>query len=158
VLSLAVEINHIVIPARDHRASAELLAQVLGAEAPHQSANPAKISADCGVTIEFAPADDSVTLQCAILVDKREFDAIIARMAEASIRFYSGLDRAGCGEVNHIHGGRGIYFDDLDGHVFEIIEQVDAIADGGFARAVAIKLISGSGTRHRNPSPILLSP
>ena len=25
------------------------------------------------------------------------------------------------GEINHLHGGRGVYFDDPDGHVMEII-------------------------------------
>ena len=45
-----------------------------------------------------------------------------------------------CGEINWRDGSRCIYFDDPDGHLFELIEQLDASATDSRIKAVAIKL------------------
>ena len=34
---------------------------------------------------------------------------------------YADPRRTKPGEINHLHGGRGVYFDDPNGHVMEII-------------------------------------
>jgi hypothetical protein len=44
------------------------------------------------------------------------FDAAFAR-----IRYYADPRRAKPGEINHLHGGRGVYFDDPNGHLMQII-------------------------------------
>jgi catechol 2,3-dioxygenase-like lactoylglutathione lyase family enzyme len=50
-----------------------------------------------------------------------EFDAAFARIRAQGVRYYAHSRRARPREINHLHGGRGVYFDDPDGHLMEII-------------------------------------
>jgi len=58
---------------------------------------------------------------CAFLVSDAEFDAAFARIRAQGVRYYADPRRTKPGEINHLHGGRGVYFDDPNGHVMEII-------------------------------------
>ena len=61
------------------------------------------------------------TSASAFLVSDAEFDAAFARIRAQGVRYYADPRRTKPGEINHLHGGRGVYFDDPDGHVMEII-------------------------------------
>jgi catechol 2,3-dioxygenase-like lactoylglutathione lyase family enzyme len=50
-----------------------------------------------------------------------EFDAAFARIRAQGVQYYADPRRTKPGEINHLHGGRGVYFDDPNGHVMEII-------------------------------------
>lgn len=139
LLRVVVEINHIVIPARNKRATAELLAGILGVDVEGDSNQFVHIRASNGLTVDFSEARASEAFQCAFLVSREKFDAALSRINRTAINFYAAFDRKGRGEINRIHGGRGIYFDDPDGHLFELIEQLDASAYDRRIKAVAIK-------------------
>jgi hypothetical protein len=44
-------------------------------------------------------------------------------MKKASVRYFASFDHSGPGEVNHVHGGRVVNFDDLDGHLLQLITE-----------------------------------
>jgi catechol 2,3-dioxygenase-like lactoylglutathione lyase family enzyme len=138
-LRIAVEVNHIVIPARNKRATAELLAGILGVDVEGDSDRFVRIRATNGLTVDFSEARASEAFQCAFLLSREKFDAALSRIHRAAINFYAAFDRKGPGGINRIHGGRGIYFDDPDGNLFELIEQLDASAYHRRIKAVAIK-------------------
>ena len=130
---ITVEVNNIVVPASDYRATAELLACVLGLEVQDDGRFVSVRSADV-LALDFSEPQNSVcVLQCAFLMSGAEFDAALVRIRRAGIDFYSSFDGKGRGELNRQHGGRGIYFNDPDNHLFELIEQRSRI------KAVAIK-------------------
>src|SRR5215472_12711163 len=58
-----------------------------------------------------------------ILVGESEFDTAISRIKSAGIAFYADFNRDGRGKINHLYGGRGVYFDDPDGHLLEIVTR-----------------------------------
>ena len=136
--SIAIEVNHIVIPAKDKHASAQLLAYILGLEVEEESGQSVRVRRRDGLTLDFSEPQGCLALQCALLVSETEFDAALSRISSAAIKFSASFDGKGCGEVNLVHGGRGIYFDDPDGHLFELIEELDVSAESS-VRAVAIK-------------------
>ena len=138
-LRVVVEVNHIVIPARNKHATAELLAAILGVDVEGDSDRFVRIRATNGLTVDFSDARAAEAFQCAFLVSREKFDAALSRIYRAAINFYAAFDRKGRGEINRIHGGRGIYFDDPDGHLFELIEQLDTSAYDRRIKAVAIK-------------------
>jgi catechol 2,3-dioxygenase-like lactoylglutathione lyase family enzyme len=138
-MNLAVEVNHIVVPAKDKWASARLLADILGLEAECESGDFVRVRASNGLTLDFSEPKDFWSVQCALVVGENEFDAACSRLKRATVRFYAELDGTGCGEINRRHGRRGIYFDDPNGHLFELIEQPDSSASGSCIKAVAIK-------------------
>jgi catechol 2,3-dioxygenase-like lactoylglutathione lyase family enzyme len=120
---MSVELNHIIIPAKDKWASAEFLAGILGLAAGPQWAGFVPVRTGNGVTLDYVDADDFRSHHCAFLVGDAEFDAALARMRDTDVAFYADFNRNGRGEINHLYGGRGVYFDDPNGHLFELITQ-----------------------------------
>ena len=57
----------------------------------------------------------------AFKVGEAEFDAIFGRVQEEGILYGSGPRSRTDGEINHRRGGRGVYFEDPNGHVLEIL-------------------------------------
>ena len=132
-VTIAVEVDHIVVPANNQRATAELLACVLGLEVQDDGRFVSVRSAD-GLALDFSePQNSRCVLQCAFFLSGADFDAALARIRSAGIDFYASFDGKGRGELNLQLGGRGLYFNDPDNHLFELIEQRSPI------KAVAIK-------------------
>ena len=117
------ELNHIIIPARDKQASAKFLADILGVTAGAQWGPFIPVRTANGVTLDFVDSKDVRTQHYAFLVDDKEFDAGLARLMKDGIKIYAGPHKELPGEINHHDGGRGLYFDDPDGHNLEIITR-----------------------------------
>lgn len=120
---MSVELNHIIVPAKDNRASAEFLAGILGVEAGPEWGPFVPVRVSNRVTLDYVDSEDFRSHHCAFLVSEREFDAIFSRMEKAGITYYADPHYQRPGEINHLYGGRGVYFDDPDGHVMEVITQ-----------------------------------
>ena len=122
---MSVDLNHMIIPAKDHRASARFLADILGVKVGKDWGPFVPLSTGNGVIIDFADAGERTirSMHCAFLVSDAEFDAALARVKAAGIRFYAEFDDSGPGEINRLYGGRGFYFHDPNGHLFELITK-----------------------------------
>lgn len=122
---MSVELNHTIIHARDKRESAEFLAHILGLEVGAESGPFIPVATGNGVTLDFAaiPAESIVMQHYAFLVSDEEFDAAFARIQQAGITYYADPHLKQPGEINHHHGGRGLYFMDPAGHGMEIITR-----------------------------------
>ncbi|MFG3589890.1 VOC family protein [Streptomyces sp. NPDC047990] len=122
---MSVELNHTIIHARDNRESAEFLAHVLGLEVGTEWGPFLPVATDNGVTLDFAtvPSESIVPQHYAFLLSDEEFDASFARVREAGIPYYADPRLKQPGEINHHHGGRGLYFMDPAGHGMEIITR-----------------------------------
>jgi hypothetical protein len=76
------------------------------------------------VSLAFAQADLPITSQHhAFLVSEDEFDQIFERIQERALSYWAGPHHRGPGQINTRDGGRGVYFDDADGHVLEILTR-----------------------------------
>ncbi len=117
---MTAEVNHMIIPARDKWASARFLARILGVEVNAQWGPFAPVHVG-RVTLDFEDATRVHPMHVAFLVSETDFDAAYARLGEAGVATYSDPFRSRPGEINHLYGGRGVYFDDPDGHYFELI-------------------------------------
>jgi catechol 2,3-dioxygenase-like lactoylglutathione lyase family enzyme len=120
---MSVELNHIIIPAKDKQTSAEFLAGILGIPVAPPWGPFIPIHVSNGVTLDYIDADDFHSHHCAFLVSEPEFDAIFSRLQETGITYYADPSYQRPGEINHLYGGRGVYFDDPNGHVMEVITQ-----------------------------------
>ncbi|WP_328322080.1 VOC family protein [Streptomyces sp. NBC_00388] len=118
--------NHTIVPARDNRESADFLATVLGLRTGAEWGPFVPVELSNGVTLDFAsvPPGSPLPLQhYAFLVPEDAFDGIFARMRATGTEFYADPHRKQPGEINHLHGGRGVYFMDPSGHAMEVITQ-----------------------------------
>jgi catechol 2,3-dioxygenase-like lactoylglutathione lyase family enzyme len=120
---MSIELNHIIVPAKDRWASARFLARILGLEAGPAWGPFVPVRTSNGVTLDFQDVGDVRPQHCAFLVSEAEFDDALARLKEAGVEFYASFHGEGRGEVNHLYGGRGVYFDDPNGHLFELITR-----------------------------------
>ncbi len=118
---MSIEINHMIVPAKDRKASARFLGEILGVEpGPVVIAHfePLQVG---GVTLDFEDADEVQSMHIAFLVDEATFDAGYARLQELGTVTFADPMRSQPGEINHRFGGRGVYFVDPDGHFFELM-------------------------------------
>ncbi|MEV5430011.1 VOC family protein [Streptomyces sp. NPDC052701] len=121
---MTVQLNHTIVTAHDKHASARFLADLLGLEVrpPYGPFVPVEIPN--GVTLDYLDTDGAITPQhYAFLVSEDEFDEIFARVREAGLTYWADPFRTRPGEINHHDGGRGVYFDDPDGHRLEILTR-----------------------------------
>jgi len=133
---IAVEVNHIVIPSADNLAEARLLGCVLGLDLECAQGELVRIRATSGLMLDFPASETPLALQCAFLVSGAEFDDALARLRHAAIIYFAHFDGDGRGEISRF-GGRVIYFDGLEGHLFELIEKADGPSSS--IKALAVK-------------------
>jgi catechol 2,3-dioxygenase-like lactoylglutathione lyase family enzyme len=120
---MTVELNHIIVPARDKLASARFLAGILGLPAGPPLGPFIPIRVGNAVTLDYADATDFHSHHCAFLVGDEEFDAAFARIRNQAIPFYADPHHTMPGEINHHNGGRGFYFEDPNGHNMELLTR-----------------------------------
>ncbi|MCX4461351.1 VOC family protein [Streptomyces sp. NBC_01728] len=121
---MAVELNHTIVATHDKRASARFLAELLGLEVSPQYGPFVPVRIPNGVTLDYADTAGSITPQhYAFLVSEDDFDAIFARVRRASLNYWADPYHHRPGEINYNDGGRGVYFDDPDGHNLEILTR-----------------------------------
>jgi catechol 2,3-dioxygenase-like lactoylglutathione lyase family enzyme len=122
--AMAIEFNHTIVSARDSEASAAFLAAMLGLPAPRKWGPFQMVTTANGANIDFMDATGEITPQhYAFLVSEPEFDEIFGRIQERSLAYWADPTRRQRGEINHHDGGRGVYFEDPDGHLLEVITR-----------------------------------
>ena len=122
---MAVELNHTIVQARDKQASAEFLAGILGLRVGAPFGPFIPVETGNGVTLDFRDSGGAeiASQHYAFLVSEEDFDAIFERIRQAGITYYADPGHHRAGQINHNDGGRGLYFDDPDGHNLEIITR-----------------------------------
>ncbi len=67
--------------------------------------------------------DEIVSQHYAFLITEAEFDEIFVRIRKRGVDYWSDPGRSRPGEINHNDNGRGVYFEDPNGHLLEIITR-----------------------------------
>jgi catechol 2,3-dioxygenase-like lactoylglutathione lyase family enzyme len=120
---MPIELDHLIVSARDPRAAAQRLGELLGvpwAESAFGRFSPVYVSD--GLTIDFIadPADFPVQHLC-FRVDDATFDAILARLQSGGIPYRSAVHGPQDGAVSTAFGGRGVYWNDPERHQWEML-------------------------------------
>jgi catechol 2,3-dioxygenase-like lactoylglutathione lyase family enzyme len=121
---MPAQLNHTIVAARDPMASAHFLAEILGLGEPEPYGPFLVVQTANDVSLDYLPADDEITSQhYAFLISEPEFDEIFGRIQQRGLPYWADPSKRRPGEINHNDGGRGVYFDDPNGHVLEIITR-----------------------------------
>ncbi|MFD4032026.1 VOC family protein [Streptomyces sp. NPDC058637] len=120
-----VQLNHHAVYAYDRSLSAEFLAVVLGLEVGAPFGPFLPLDLGNGVTLDYyEKRDEPVQAQhYAFLVPDAQFDAMIGRLRALDVTYYADPRHTEPGRINGLFGGRGVYFDDPDGHNMEIMTR-----------------------------------
>ena len=120
---MSVELDHMIIPARDKKAAAELLAFILDVPWAESGVGPfCPVFVNEGLTLDFDQAESDFPVQhYCFRVSESEFDRILARIKDQRIEFRSSPHGPIDMEINTQHGGRVVYWNEPDGHVWEVL-------------------------------------
>jgi catechol 2,3-dioxygenase-like lactoylglutathione lyase family enzyme len=121
---MSIELNHTIVHARDPKAAAAFLAEMLGRAAPVRFGPFYEVELDNRVTLDFIQTDDEFIVEhYAFLVSEAEFDEIFARIQTRELPYWADPAHQEPGRINHHDGGRGVYWNDPNGHYLELITR-----------------------------------
>jgi len=121
---MTVQLNHTIVWCRDKQRSAAFLTDILGLPPARPFGPMLVVPLDNHVSVDFYDHDGDLTIQhYAFLVGEEDFDRALARIRERGLPYWADPARRQPSEINHHYGGRGVYFEDPDGHFLELITR-----------------------------------
>lgn len=120
---MPIELDHTIVPSHQPLASARLLADLLAV--PWAPAGPGPFSpvyVNDGLTLDFIGTTDPFPVyHFCFRVSEDAFDAILGRLQAAGIAYRSSVRGPVDRQINTDHGGRLIYWNEPDGHQWEML-------------------------------------
>jgi catechol 2,3-dioxygenase-like lactoylglutathione lyase family enzyme len=121
---MSVQLNHTIVSCRDQERSAAFLTGVLGLRPATRFGRFLVVEADNDVSLDYAETAGPITSQhYAFLVSEAEFDAAFERLLDQDVPYWADPGQTQRQAINHRDGGRGLYFQDPDGHMLEILTR-----------------------------------
>jgi catechol 2,3-dioxygenase-like lactoylglutathione lyase family enzyme len=117
---MTITLNHTIVPARDKVAAAKFFAKIFELKRA-RTGYFAPVRVNKELTLLFDNDSKFESHHLAFHVGDREFDAILGRIKKAKLVFGSAPWSLDDGKLNHWGGGRGVYFQDPNGHVLELM-------------------------------------
>lgn len=126
---MSVQLNHTIVWCRDKQKSAAFLTEVLGLPSPTPFGPMLVVQLNNGVSLDFYENDGEISSQhYAFLIGEDDFDQVFARICDQGLQYWADPGKQRPGEINRNDGGRGMYFEDPDGHLLEVITRPSAAA------------------------------
>jgi catechol 2,3-dioxygenase-like lactoylglutathione lyase family enzyme len=118
-----MELDHMIVPARDKESSAQFIARVLGLIYEGPMGHFAAVRVNDSLTLDFDDWTGFEGHHYAFKVSDSEFDATFRRIKDEGVIYGSGPFSHDDMRINHWHGGRGLYFRDENGHLWELLTR-----------------------------------
>ena len=120
---MTIELDHVIVSAKNQVASARRLAELLGVRWAQSGVGPfSPVYVNAGLTLDFIDDDGPFPIQhFCFRVDEREFDAILQRLRAAGIQYRSSVRGPEDMQVNTQYGGHIVYWNEPDGHQWEML-------------------------------------
>jgi catechol 2,3-dioxygenase-like lactoylglutathione lyase family enzyme len=121
---VTVELNHTIVQCRDKQWSAAFLTEILGLPDPVRFGPFLVVEVDNGASLDFDESEGKIARQhYAFLIGEDDFDEIFGRIRDRELQYWADPFKSRPGEINRNDGGRGVYFEDPDGHLLEVITR-----------------------------------
>lgn len=120
---MTIQLDHLLVPSRDRIASARLLADLLDVPWSETGIGPfAPVFVNDGLTLDFDTWEDPFPrIHYCFRVSPPEFDAILGRIRRANIAYRSAVHGPVDSQVDTAHGGSIVYWNEPDGHQWEML-------------------------------------
>lgn len=120
---MKIELDHAIVPSRHPISSARQLGELLGVPWAENGLGPfSPVYVNDGLTLDFIATQDAFPIyHFCFRVSDAEFDAILTRLRAAGIAFRSSVRGPDDGEINTDFGGRMLYWNEPDGHQWEML-------------------------------------
>ena len=124
---MSVLLNHTIVWCRDKLVSARYLTEILDLEDAKPWGPFMIVEMSNGVSLDYHDVDEPdgaiQSQHYAFLVTDGDFTEILARIQGRGQDYWADPGLRGNGEINNNDGGRGVYFQDPDGHLLEILTR-----------------------------------
>ncbi|GAA3530303.1 VOC family protein [Zobellella aerophila] len=121
---MAVQLNHTIVLSHNKETSATFFTETLGLPEAVCYGPFLVVELANGVSLDFQDTDGDIAAQhYAFLISESEFDEVFSRLGERGADYWADPGRRRLGEINHHDGGRGLYFEDPNGHLLEVITR-----------------------------------
>ena len=151
---MTVKLNHTIVAAHDHEKSALFLTELLGLEAPVRIGPFALVTVGDALTLDFMKTEgDVVSQHYAFLVSETEFDEIFARMKARNLPYWADPSQSKRDQINRWDDGRGVYFEDPNGHLLEILTRCygSAGTSADYPHPLIAEKLEGDATKSDQP-------
>jgi catechol 2,3-dioxygenase-like lactoylglutathione lyase family enzyme len=120
---MPIELDHTIVPSRNKLASAKLVAELLDVPWAETALGPfSPVFVNEGLTLDFIETDEDFPVyHFCFRVSEADFDAVLGRIKAAGISYRSSVRGPEDRQINTDYGGRMIYWNEPDGHQWEIL-------------------------------------
>jgi hypothetical protein len=120
---MTIHLDHFIVSARNKTASGMLLAKLLGVRCGQAQAGPFfAVYVNEGLTLDFFETDDAFPIEhYCFRVGDDEFNPILDRIKAAGIKYRSAVRGPEDMQFSTQFGGRGIYWNEPEGHQWEML-------------------------------------
>ena len=134
---MSIELDHVMVPALDQRASAKLLGTLLGVQWAESGIGPfSPVYVSDSLTLDFIDTKPPLPINhYCFRVSEAEFDQILERLESAGIKFRSAVHGPDDMQVSRAFNGRLVYWSEPDGHAWEMLTVSYARAPSTGAQA-----------------------
>ncbi len=128
---MAVELSHTIVMSHDKVASARFLTEILGLPNATRFGPFLVVEMENRVSLDFYETDGEIASQhYAFLITEAEFDEIFERIRQQRLNYWADPYQRRPGEITRRDGGRGMCFEDPNGHLLEIVTRPYGSGDG----------------------------
>lgn len=120
---MTISLNHTILHAKDAAATAAFYIEMLGLPPARRLAHFTIVQIGETSFDLIGTTEPIASRHFAFLVSEAEFDEIFERINGRGLSYWADPFRKQPGEINHWDDGRGVYFDDPNGHLLEIITR-----------------------------------
>ena len=120
---MSVQLDHLMVPARDRFAAAKLLAELFDVPWSEDGIGPfVAVYVNEGLTLDFDEWSDPFPfIHYCFRVNQVEFDAILSRIEAREIPYRSSVHGPVDYRTDTQHGGSIVYWNEPDGHQWEML-------------------------------------
>jgi catechol 2,3-dioxygenase-like lactoylglutathione lyase family enzyme len=120
---MTIQLDHTIVPSRSQVKSAKLLAELLGVPWAEKGVGPfSPVYVNDGLTLDFQATDEEFPIyHFCFRVEEEEFYSILERIKAAGIKYRSTVRGSMDMQINTQFGGRMVYWNEPDGHQWEML-------------------------------------
>ena len=137
---MPITLNHTIIHARDKATTAAFITDILGLPKPEKLGLFTIVQVGETSLDLLETSDPVISRHFAFLVSEKEFDEISERIRANNVAYWADPAQQQPNEINRWDDGRGLYFEDPNGHLLEIITRP----------------YGSGGLEAKHPNPLLL--
>ena len=126
---MGIGLDHVIIPSHNRLEASKYLAGLLGVPWEASQGNFSPVYVNESLTLDFADREQFEGHHLCFRVSDEEFDGILGRIQAAGISYRSRPRGENDMLINTRLGGKNVYWQDADGHLWEILTVSYARAD-----------------------------